>query len=1268
MGNHRIGRTTILLVCMLVSLHGRAWASGDPSQTGPKTERRFPPLVVPPGFKATLFACDPMVEYPSVIARGPRPASVFVAHDDLTGLGTQIARRDEIRLVEDTDGDGYADKSTVFAGGFNSIQGLASHAGHVFAMHAPLLTVLRDTDGDGVADERRDLLSGLGLPPEQDTLRLHNANGVVVGHDGWLYLAVGDHGVDVVRPEGDRLVLHGGGILRCRPDGRDLHVFATGLRNIYDVALDEELNVFVRDNENDGGDYMIRVCHSFHGADHGYPYGYYEHPEETLPPLADLGRGSSAGGVCYLETAFPPEFRGNLFFCEWGRSIVRYERQRLGSSFAPMKEMAFATGAATDPYGFKPTDVIVDRDGSLLVSDWGDDQRPKRGRGRLYRISYIGRSDVKSGRTPRREPEIDPTIGPLDSPSYDSRVAAQEALERKGRDGLAMVRRALQDHRLGPLGRMHAVWVMAHLGGRECVSDLLSLAQSDADPRVRGQAVRAIADLSDPALGPHPNQPASAEVATARRLSELAARQDPPVVLEIVVALGRLRWRAVPGWLRDHLQDPDAALAHAALQALRRAADWPAVLKLLDEPDGRPIRRIALAAVAGQADPVIVDGLIDRLRAEKNPERRRRYADALTRVHKKPGPWTYWGYRPPPRPVNVVAWERTEAIERVLDELLADPDPGVRAAILKRMQRERIPVGIAGLGRWLQQERTPDRVQAILDSLSRFPPGETRELLEGVVREPGYPLNNREAALALLIGGLDAASESRLRGLVDRVEDGPLLVALLRTLGNRPAIDSRQLLVRKLNSPDGNVRAAALDTAAVLHVSEAARRIPELLRDRDVGVRRAAAAAAGALAAKESIAALSLLSRDADPAVRGASLESLRQLGDPTAVTAALGALDHPTTQLAAIDYLAAFGSPEQAGALVAVASRSRRIDVLTGVVRALAGWEARQPAGSPHGRELARAVAEVQGQSGVLLWWHVTGPLPASAAAKLCDARSPRVAIPSDARSLLADGPESRIDLDRLPVDRSGLVWLAISDIRIAEPVRAQFLASAGAAVQVDVNGRSAFRREQGAAFQPDGDRFEVQLARGDNQVVVRLHAGKPVAFHVRFRPLSSSAEHERIAQFVLRNNGSVERGAAIFRNDEKSLCAKCHRIGDRGNRVGPDLTGVGERFSRIHLIESVLEPSRTIAPGYESVAAVLADGRVVTGVKMAEDETTLTLGDETGKRREIRKLDIEERAPGRRSIMPDGLEKRLTDRELLDLLTYLLAQRRPRAPSNGR
>ena len=69
---------------------------------GPATEKRFPPLEVDEGFHATLYACDPLVEYPTFIAMGPRSGTLFVAHDYMTGLGKKIIRRDEIRILEDT--------------------------------------------------------------------------------------------------------------------------------------------------------------------------------------------------------------------------------------------------------------------------------------------------------------------------------------------------------------------------------------------------------------------------------------------------------------------------------------------------------------------------------------------------------------------------------------------------------------------------------------------------------------------------------------------------------------------------------------------------------------------------------------------------------------------------------------------------------------------------------------------------------------------------------------------------------------------------------------------------------------------------------------------------------------------------------------------------------------------------------------------------------------------------------------------------------------
>src|SRR6516162_7952134 len=111
------GRELLWSVGIMTMMCAWMLPGDEPARSGPATEKRFPPLQVPTGFKVTLFACDPLIEYPSVIAAGPRSGALFVAVDYMTGLGVEIVRRDEIRLVEDTDGDGYADKSTLVAKG-----------------------------------------------------------------------------------------------------------------------------------------------------------------------------------------------------------------------------------------------------------------------------------------------------------------------------------------------------------------------------------------------------------------------------------------------------------------------------------------------------------------------------------------------------------------------------------------------------------------------------------------------------------------------------------------------------------------------------------------------------------------------------------------------------------------------------------------------------------------------------------------------------------------------------------------------------------------------------------------------------------------------------------------------------------------------------------------------------------------------------------------------------------------------------------------------
>lgn len=1222
--------------------------------TGPAAEKRFPPLKLPEGFKATLFACDPFIEYPSAIAMGPRKGSIFVAVDYMTGLGTEIVRKDEIRLLEDTDGDGYADRSTVFAKDFNSIMGLAYHDGTLYVMHAPFLTALRDTDGDGKADQRRDLLSGVGLTPEKNPVRLHCANGVIMGHDGWLYLALGDNGCAIPRQGAKDLVLEGGGILRCRPDGSHVHVFATGLRNIYDVALDEDLNVFVRDNENDGGDYKIRVCHSFFGADHGYPYLYYEHRDEAMPPLADLGLGSSAGGLCYLETMFPAEYRGNLFFCEWGKSVVRYPLEKSGSGFAQVKEIEFASGAAKDPYPFKPTDLSVDHDGALFVADWADGQRPLRGRGRIYRITSNEKARQVAGPNPEK---VQPSLAQLDSESYYQRIDAQAAFEKRGQEGAKVLREALEAKKLGVRGRMHAVWALAKVN--RSIRDLVNIAKADPGPRVQVQAVRAVADLADPSLG----GPRSDAQALAALLADFAKGKDPRAVREVVVALGRLEWAEAPARLGALLNGTDPALEHAVQQTLRRSGNWPAVLKLLDLPDEDRMRSVALRAIADRAEPVIVDGLIERLSKEKEPSRRLAYADALTRIYKKPGPWVYWGYRPAPRPAHPTAWERTAAIEETLNLVLADPDPRTRLAIQRRMQREKIPLRPETLAMLLGKERGPENVAALLEAMRQQPAAAMRQPLRGAVEDKTHTTANRLQALALLADNLDKKSAALLVDLAQKLEEGPVLAALLKRLGPLSLASARELLVEKLASKAPEVRASAMETLADFGIAEAGKSVPAFLEDPDPQVRRAAALAAGKLQVRSATDLLLKKVRDSDALTRRACLEALFRLEETRVVPLAVTALSDSETDLAALQCVTRLGTPDQAKPVRDLAKRHPSAEILDTAVRGLMAWSGRQGLSASARAELHGAVADLHGASGTLLHWRFAGPLAEKELARaLAHLTSGKDEPLVNMKDLFASGLEARWNLGKtgeLQGPATG-VWLASTEVQLVEGAAVQFLASSTAPYRVWLGGKLLFQRDKAGAFVPDSDRFNAKLEKGTSRVVVQLSASKKNPdFHLRFRRVSSRAEHEKLIDAALNRPGNPERGRKVFLAAEKSACIKCHRLGELGEKIGPDLSGVGSRFSRIYLVESILEPSRTIAPSFDSLLVELKDGRILTGLPIAETDDVLTLADNQGQKHALVKSAIAERRRIPQSTMPEGLEQRLSAEEFVDLIAFLASQK---------
>ena len=203
-----------------------------------------------------------------------------------------------------------------------------------------------------------------------------------------------------------------------------------------------------------------------------------------------------------------------------------------------------------------------------------------------------------------------------------------------------------------------------------------------------------------------------------------------------------------------------------------------------------------------------------------------------------------------------------------------------------------------------------------------------------------------------------------------------------------------------------------------------------------------------------------------------------------------------------------------------------------------------------------------------------------------------------------IGTGTEARIRPTPGKLGNKDAVWLASSQVIVADQVPVQFLGAGTGPLKVWLNGQQVLERKDARAFVPDAERFDATLVKGTNRIVMQVSPVKGQAeFHLRFRRKSSAADHEQLIQAALSRPGNAERGRNLFFDVAKTQCLKCHRLGEQGERIGPDLTGVGSRFARVYLIESILEPSRTIAPSYETLHVHLKDGRALSGVKIDGD-----------------------------------------------------------------
>jgi putative membrane-bound dehydrogenase-like protein len=675
-------------------------AAGPPAR--PVDDRTIGDIIkAPTGFKITLYAAPPKVSYPVALSVAPDGA-VYVAVDEQGSLGRTPGGGRVLRCV-DEDGDGKADRVNIFAK-MEHPRGVIAEDGKVWVMHPPQLSVFHDEDGDGTSDRQEVLVSGLTTSQIDERGGDHTTNGIRMGLDGWIYIAVGDYGFHRAKgKDGTTLSQRGGGILRVRPDGTELEVFASGLRNPFAIAIDPYMNLFTRDNTNDGAGWDTRVSHLIQTAEYGYTQRFANFPDEIMPTLGAFGQGGGTGALSLQDARWPEPYRSALLTGDWGRSeVYRHDLKPAGPTFRANQSVFLSLP--------RPTGMDIGGDGRLYVASWRGGEASVYVGPQVGFIACIAPPDWSPASPLRlRASTLSELIDGLSGLNAASRFHCQREIIRRGPSPeTTRALTALASDSARPLpGRVAALFTLKQIDGANAHGVLRKLVGDDA---VREFAIRALADRKTELAGveattfvaalgdPSPRVRAQALIALGRLGSVAAAASIVPLT-------SRPEGSPMPTARPVHAQsDPDRVVPHLAMRALvmLRAID-----ACLDATEG-PHREGALRALRFLHEPKAVEGLIKKLSTSRSPDARLGLLATLVRLYHREADYqgTWWGIRPDttgpyfdPR-----EWESSGRIASVLKAAVVDGDANSVTFLRGELSRHR--VRLKGLPADAATERT----------------------------------------------------------------------------------------------------------------------------------------------------------------------------------------------------------------------------------------------------------------------------------------------------------------------------------------------------------------------------------------------------------------------------------------------------------------------------------------------------------------------------------------------------------------------------------